>query len=477
MSSISKLKSFAPGIAIALIFGVFLVGEYVVLPAWRAAQQTPPATPPASETPQAVAAPSSPAPAPTPEAAPAPIVESAPVPAPVPVAAPAPAPEQPAPEKPAEPAPLTLTPTGPQPVQVATTWSTYHGGPDLSGYTELDVRERPSVVWQVLLEGTIRQAAVADAESIYVCTTTGMVVSLDRSGKERWRRQLTNPVDNSPERVEAPMACFQGSLIVSTLTGRVHALDTATGEPRWAYEVGCEVLGSAMLSTPADPAQPRRLHVIQREDGTLHGIDFATGQALGKGDPISRCDGSTAIAADLLVYGSCDFALHVHNANDGTLLKNIRLCDDCQVASGPAVLGDFAYTGSRAGFFYCANVRTGGVAWVNQDRASEVFTTPAVAADIVVFGAEDGAVYALDRATGRTKWKHASGGVPTSAVIAGETVLVSVDGVLQALELATGTPTWNHDVSDEIASPAIVGDMIILGSEDGTVLALGAKPS
>jgi outer membrane protein assembly factor BamB len=452
MSSLAKLKTYAPGIAIVLILLIFVVVEYGVMPARRAAQQAAPPAP-------APAAPATPAPA----DAPAPVTPSAPAPTPAAAAA-------------QEPAPITLAPTGPQPLSIATTWSTYHGGPDLSGYVDIDARQRPAQLWQVLLDGVLHQPPVADARGLYVCTKAGKVVAFDLDGKERWSRQLTRPGEDTPDRVEAPLACFNDTLIASTLSGRVHALHAETGEPRWVYEVGGEVLGGAVLAPPADPAQQQRLYVLQREDGTLHHIDFATGAGIAKGEPISRCDGSPAIGGDLLVFGSCAFSLHVHDAANGALLKNVRLCDDCQVAGGPAVLGDFAYTGSRAGFFYCVNVRTGGIAWTNQDCTGETFTTPAVAAEAIVFGSEDGTLYALDRATGRTLWKHASGGTPTSAVIARDTVLVSVDGALHALALQDGAPLWNHEVSDHIAAPAIINGMIVLGSEDGTLIALGTKP-
>jgi outer membrane protein assembly factor BamB len=438
MPDFSKLKSLAPLIAIAIILLVFVVAEYWVLPARRAAQQaTPEAKPPELPAPVSTSA-AAPATAP---------VESAATDAPVSGALP--------------------------PVVAATSWSTYHGDTSLSGYTDLVVPERPRVLWQVLLEGTVRQAPVADANGLYVVTTTGLVVALDFAGKERWRLQLAREDNGLPKRIEAPLAVFQDALLVASMCGHVHALDAASGQLRWVYTLEGEVLGSPMPFAPADATQPARVYVIQREEGVLHSMDFRSGQALTKGEAISRCDGSPAIVNGLLVYGSCDFALHVHDAADGKLLKNIRLCDDCQVASGPALVGDHIYAGSRAGYFYCADARTGGIIWTNQDCTKEVFTTPAIAADTVVFGAEDGVVFALDRATGRTRWKHEGEGVLTSPVIAGEHVLLGVDGALQALALATGAPVWMHAVSDAISSPAIINDMIVVGSEDGTVLALG----
>jgi outer membrane protein assembly factor BamB len=53
-------------------------------------------------------------------------------------------------------------------------------------------------------------------------------------------------------------------------------------------------------------------------------------------------------------------------------------------------------------------------------------------------------------------------------------VVVAADGELFLLRLADGTKLWSLKVSDEITSPAIAEQMVIVGSEDGTVVALGA---
>lgn len=435
MSKAASLKSLAPLIAIAVIFLVYVVAQYGILPARRAAQEAAKAKQPAE-------------------------VTTAPAAAPLTPAATAP----PAPEA-----------SAPHPVSASVGWSTYHGDASLSGYTALAAADRPEQLWQVILDGAIRQPPVADAQGLYVATTTGLVVAFDFSGQERWRQQLTREDTGLPKRIEAPIAIFQDALLVGSLCGHVHALDAATGTVRWIYALDGEVLGSPLGFAPADAPEAARVYVIQREDGVLHSIAFADGHPFGKGEAISRSDGSPAQANGLLVFGSCDFALHVHDAASGQRLKNIVLCDDCQVASGPALVGDHAYTGSRAGYFYCADVRTGGIVWTNQDCSKEVFSTPAVAADVVVFGAEDGTVYALDRATGRTVWRHESEGVLTSPIIAQDHVLLGVDGALQALDVKTGSPVWTYPVSDGIASPAIIEGMIVIGSEDGTVLALGRK--
>ncbi|MBM3290016.1 MAG: Pyrrolo-quinoline quinone, partial [Candidatus Hydrogenedentes bacterium] len=81
----------------------------------------------------------------------------------------------------------------------------------------------------------------------------------------------------------------------------------------------------------------------------------------------------------------------------------------------------------------------------------------------------------LDRASGVTRWRIALKGVPTSPAIASDKVFVGVDGELVVLRLDTGGEVWRFEVSDSIAAPSIVNGMIVVGSEDGTVVAFGTK--
>ena len=87
-----------------------------------------------------------------------------------------------------------------------------------------------------------------------------------------------------------------------------------------------------------------------------------------------------------------------------------------------------------------------------------MFSSPAVADDLVVVGSDDGSVYALDASSGTTRWKRATGGpVRSSPAIAEGAVYVgSNDGNLHAFDLATGEPRWQSPVGFEIvSSPAV----------------------
>ena len=220
---------------------------------------------------------------------------------------------------------------------------------------------------------------------------------------------------------------------------------------------------------------PARVYVIQQDVGALHCLDFDTGKRLWRSKDTARCDGSPVVIGDTVVFGSCASAVHVFSADDGTLLRQIELGEESQVANGPAALGDDVYVGSRSGRFFRINTRLGRVIWLKQETSKEIFTTAALGGGLVVFGSEDGAVIAVDCESNRLKWRFEPRHTPTSAMFVGGKVAVGAEGVLHLLDAASGTEVWSYDVSDSISAPAVIHGMLVAGSEDGSVLAFGQK--
>lgn len=387
---------------------------------------------------------------------------------------PAPAPSSPA----KEPLPEPKPPVGPVVTPVAKMWSTYHGGPGLVGYSDAVMPDTLEVLWRFQADGSIYYTPVADALGIYTGTLKGEVYGLDFDGNERWHTRLVREVREDGtermERTDAPIACFMSMVFVPTLNGKVYALDSATGEVKWIYDVDGPILGTVNLLESEDGSPPR-LFVIGQDDGSLHSFDPMTGEGVWTAEAIDRCDGSASVGNGAIVYGSCAAAFHVFSAADGTISKNIELDPDSQVASGAAIAGDSIFGGSHSGRLFHVSMSAGEILWINEDSEDEIFTTPALTDAMVVFGSYDGNVYALDRLTGVLSWKYVTDGFPTSAVIATDKAFLGVDGVLQALRLTDGEVLWSYEVSDEIASPAIINGSIVVGSEDGTVTAFGAK--
>jgi len=382
------------------------------------------------------------------------------------------APVEPALE-PHQPAPAALPAPAPQ---FNTEWNTYHGSAAFTGAVDAGFPDQLQFLWRFKAGSPVRQTPVVHNGLIYCSTARGEVTAINPDGQRVWSRQLFSGEQgkDGPLRaqIDAPLACFDGRVIVGTMGGAVHALDAASGVEQWRTEIDSPVMGSPNYLKTAAGA---RIYVIGRADAVLYCLDAATGAILWRGQPIGRCDGSPAVSDRAVAFGSCAAALHVFSPGTGALERNIEIDPDSQIAAGVALDGDWIVSGSRSGKVLQVSAATGQVAWTNTDIEAEVFTTPALTAQRVVVAGNDGFVYAIDRATGKTVWRFDAGASPASPVIAGDKVFAAANGSLLMLSLDDGRKIWEFKVSDEITGPALAFGRVFVGSEDGTVVAFGAQ--
>ncbi len=354
-----------------------------------------------------------------------------------------------------------------------TDWNTYHGDNTLRGMIAEGFPETLALLWRFKAGAPVRQTPVICNRRIFFATARGDVIATDLNGQRVWARELfTGEKQNDVpvrERIEAPMACFDGLVLAGSMRGVLYAFEAATGKDKWQTQIEGPVYGS--------PNYLRgRVYVLSRASGELHCLDAASGKILWKSEAIERCDGSPAVSADAVVFGSCASALHVFSPDTGKLLRTIEVGQDSQVAGGVALDGNRIISGSRSGKVLQAGLQTGHILWANTDGDTEAFSTPAITKEIAVVSYNDGNVRALDRETGKLRWRYDTKGYPTSPVIVGDKVVVGADGELLLLKLTDGTKLGSVKVSDEITAPAVTQGLILVGSEDGTVAAFGPAP-
>jgi eukaryotic-like serine/threonine-protein kinase len=132
---------------------------------------------------------------------------------------------------------------------------------------------------------------------------------------------------------------------------------------------------------------------------------------------------------------------------------------------------------------------------------ARIVSSPVWADGAVIFGSDDGNVYAVDAATGRQRWMRRTGGpVPSTPAVAGGVVyVVSYDSRLHALDLGTGEPVWTYRSGGErrfearglhglqprhqtiadpfdvfLSSPVVAQGLVVFGSGDGKLHAVDA---
>lgn len=254
-----------------------------------------------------------------------------------------------------------------------------------------------------------------------------------------------------------------------------------------------------VLSVPPAPAQT----AMFRGDAAHHGAYAGGGATIQgvqwrvatHGDVVS----SPVVAGGSVYVGSGDGKLYAIDRETGRVLWTFDA--GSPIASSPAAAQGMVFVGTRAGRFVAVDASNGVQRWQVTTGADlplpwghesgDVYTSsPTYADGVVVFGAGDGNVYAVDAATGAVRWRSPTRGrVRSTPAVAGDAVYVgSFDGGVYAFDLRTGRRRWRfatagdtlhsedfgYDRRSVQSSPAVEGGVVYVGARDGFVYAIDA---
>ena len=187
---------------------------------------------------------------------------------------------------------------------------------------------------------------------------------------------------------------------------------------------------------------------------------------------------SSPVLADGVLYFGSSIRLIAVEAETGEELW--RFETDDFVRSSPAVSEGVVYVGSKDGFLYAVDARTGEEKWRFQ-TGDWVYSSPAVSDGMVFVGSRDRNLYAVDTATGQERWRfqtsdisqgyvHADepvgvflGVYSSPAVAAGAVYFGAHDGNLYSLDATSGQERWRLELGDPvITSPAIAEGVLYI---------------
>ena len=206
---------------------------------------------------------------------------------------------------------------------------------------------------------------------------------------------------------------------------------------------------------------------------------------------------SPVIAGATIYIGSGDGTVYAINANTGVV--RWRHATGAAVASTPAVANGLVYVNGNDGRFRAIRAGDGQLAWSFMTgtalplkwgyESGEIYTSsPALEGPAVVFGAQDGHVYAIDARTGRERWRFRTGGrvYASPAIAAGTVYAADQAGSVFAIALTSGRQIWRFDTEGTRlnsadwgfdrttvqSSPAVVGGTVYVGARDGFLYAI-----
>lgn len=148
-----------------------------------------------------------------------------------------------------------------------------------------------------------------------------------------------------------------------------------------------------------------------------------------------------------------------------------------QIVATSAIVGDFVYVPCLSGDLFCLRRTTGEKVWSYKSMekvpanafAPGFKSSPTVTADSVYLGDEEGVFHAIDRATGKGRWRFETGGeiYSSAAVVDGRIIFGSYDNNLYCLN-NDGTEAWKYATQGYVhCAPAVVeGVTFIAGCDE-----------
>ena len=329
-----------------------------------------------------------------------------------------------------------------------------NGGLPAHAMYHLEAAEAPKVSWSTDIgagsddDKRLLAQPVTEDGRIFALDADSVVSAYDTErGKRLWRRAL-RPENEEEGALGGGLAIDAGTLYVTTGYGYVHALDPATGEPRWQRRIGPPLRGAPTVGTGRVfvITYDNQLHALAADDGrTLwqhSGIPEDAGLV---GSPSAALEGTTVVAP----YTSGElFALRVDNGRalwSDQLIRNSRLTPLASL--------------------------------------SEIRGSPVIDQGVVLALSHSGRIAATDLASGTRLWDSDIGGVETPWVAGSFIFLITSQSELVCLEGRSGRVRWvtelqryedEEDKRDPIqwTGPLLASDRLIALSSHGFAVSI-----
>lgn len=410
----------------------------------------------------------------------------------------------------------------------------FRGNPQHTGvYRAAGVPSYSKVKWKFHTGGSVTSSPAVVGDTVYVGSNDRNLYALNlETGTLKWKFKTQSRAASSP-------AVAGGVVYFGNYDGNFYAVDAATGQQKWKFATAGERRFAAKHlhgSQPAAETMPDPFDFYLSSptvwenavyfgsgDGNVYALDAASGNLKWKFQTGDVVHASPAIADGTVFIGSWDSYFYALDASSGKEKWRFKTGEDPDthnqvgIQSSAAIADGVVYFGCRDSNFYAVDAATGQQKWKFDNKGSWVIGSPAVRDGKVYFATSDsGMFYELDGKSGATVFSLNFKEWPmfSSPAIAGNMVyLGSHEGKLIAIDLTTQKPAWIFQTDDSkehlgtytkpdgspkyeaafagnfyddlvtgvaklmsvgaiLSSPVVVNDVIYVGSTDGNLYAL-----
>ncbi len=275
-----------------------------------------------------------------------------------------------------------------------------------------------------------------DGKTTYVPTYRGIVFALDTAtGNVRWSYDVGSGIIGG-------VTVDGDRIYVGTKANRLFALDAKTGDKQWEFKTKGEVWASATVDSGTI--------YFTSLDGSLYALDASGNQKWVFNSASSGVAAKPVVANGAVYVGAFDNKLYSVKTSDGSMNWSVKA--DNWFWAAPVVKDGIVYAASLDGKVYAVDASTGGSKWDKPfDTGSAVRAAPVVAGRGLVVAAKNGSVYKLDLESGRSV-------DDTAAVVLGSNVLANMatDGDKIVYIVPSGAGLYVLDASGALAAPGSI---------------------
>lgn len=348
-------------------------------------------------------------------------------------------------------------------------WTGPRGGLAMQGRVNEAVPKNVGEAWTFTADaGIIAPAAIANGV-VFVGSVWGTLFALDaKTGEKMWSFEAEDTIEAAP-------TVSEGKVFVGSNYGTLHALDVKTGKEVWHITIADKV--SAAVNIVKSPDGTEDWILMNGYDGVARCLRVKDGSQVWEFSTDEYLNGSPAVVGGkYVVFGGCDAVIYTLNLADGKMVN--ELVTEAYITASVATYGEMVYVGNHANQVMGANVLKEDLVWVYEDSEFPFFSAPAVTEESVFIGGRDKHLHAIDRKTGKGRWKVKTGGRVDSSPIAFDDAVVfgSTDGRLYAVSPKDGSEVWTLDLGEGLmAAPVYAEGMIVVGGGGDTVFGVSSR--
>ncbi|MEG2593584.1 outer membrane protein assembly factor BamB family protein [Bacteroides sp.] len=209
---------------------------------------------------------------------------------------------------------------------------------------------------------------------------------------------------------------------------------------RWLIQTGAGIYSS--------PAVYKNQVFVADDLGFLTAYSLKEGKKLWSFRSGNRIVGTPAVANGRVVFGSADKNIYGLDAKTGKLCWKIEAAEP--VLGAVRIEKGIAYVGASDHTFRAIRIKNGELVWSYNGVKGYIETLPLIEGDKVIFGAWDNTLYALDKHTGKERWKwnggltrmHFSPAAVWPVAAHGKVFITDPERALTAIDLEKGTTVW-----------------------------------